>query len=198
MRMGCLSVLVLHLKLEAICSQYCHSQSRIFSEFIKRFCDLLYLFIILTWDIYYNFPLNSSNLTDLIYLLKSFNIAPNVDSPSRITPKSKTLLDNILTNCDLIYITSSVNETSSYYHLPVIANLTIYITNTPNQPLKRSFSKANISLFLHHRNPLSWYFILSWCKKIVLFYIILSILIKLYVQSIPNILDRFSNNTPLS
>ena len=78
-----------------------------------------------------------------------YNILPLINKPTRITRRSETLIDNILTNVDTNEIKSGIIQTDISDHLPIfmVENRQVSIENEIKTIYKRQYSEENILKF---------------------------------------------------
>ncbi|XP_057305356.1 uncharacterized protein LOC130642284 [Hydractinia symbiolongicarpus] len=98
--------------------------------------------------------------SDFINNLFSNLCIPHITLPTRITPRSKTLIDNIFSNCLEFSDCVSGNLTSSISdHLPqflLVPNLNIKSNSKKQNIYKRNYSKFNEEAFLLDLTKINW------------------------------------------
>ena len=93
-------------------------------------------------------------------LLSTYSFTPLIHRPTRITPFSATIIDNIFTNVSsesIIY--SRIFATKAYSdHFPIFSTINNKLTENNNKTFKRrNFSEKNISKFRKTVNRSKWY-----------------------------------------
>lgn len=101
-----------------------------------------------------------SNVNDFLNVFYNMSMYPLIDRPTRITPTSATLIDNIFTNVLTHGIKSGVliNDITDHYPVFQVTNSMPHTYNHP--PVKsRSFNQNRIQMFRNHIGLIDWKFI---------------------------------------
>ena len=113
----------------------------------------------------FNFDLLKCNdvqiINDFLSVFYNFNMYPLIDRPTRITPKSATLIDNIFTNVFTHNIKSAVVITDLTDHFPIYQCTSSAFCHDSSHYNKRSraFNKTRIHNFCNSINLVDWNFI---------------------------------------
>lgn len=96
---------------------------------------------------------------DYLNLIYSHSYTPTIIKPTRITPSSATLIDNILTN-NQVTVNSVILVTDITDHLPTILSTTINLQKKKvpkkEQSYKRSHTDCNINYFKQKLSKVNW------------------------------------------
>jgi len=98
-----------------------------------------------------------TNVREFVDAMQSNSFFPLIDKPTRITPTSSTLIDNIFTNVIQNSHTSGILYADLSDHLPIWSAGDSIPRSTPNQQTQfRSFCERNVSFFLEELRGIPW------------------------------------------
>ena len=130
------------------------------------------------------------NIANYVNTLIQHNVLPLIDKPTRITRRSETLIDNILTNTDTDKIKSGIILTDISDHLPIfmVENRQVSIENEITTIYKRQYSDGNVKKLRELiQNYADWELIKS-CKDAESAYnLFIRIFSSLYDEAFPKI-----------
>ena len=93
---------------------------------------------------------------DYIDFIYSYSLIPTIYKPTRITEKTATCIDNILTNCENVQKLAITDVTD---HMPtvLVSNMSLHEKNEPKKLLyQRCHSEDNISRFKQCLSNVNW------------------------------------------
>ena len=104
--------------------------------------------------------ITNEHVQDFIHMLSSNSFVPLINKPTRITPGSATLIDNILTNV-LSDHRTGILTTDISDHFPIFAIVHLYTTKKQFDVnyIKHDFSCTNIQHFIQDLHETNWDFI---------------------------------------
>ena len=95
--------------------------------------------------------------------LRSCGFYPNIDKPTRVTPSSHSVIDNICTNSETVtgldIDVAGILVTDISDHFPIFVHSTIQSNHIPKSgppTYTRNYSKNNINRFLAHISNTNW------------------------------------------
>lgn len=115
-----------------------------------------HLNIILCGDFNLDILTKNSESREFLCLLRSFNMQPYIDEPTRITNHSATCIDNIISNLPRFNV--NVIELSLSDHTLQYASFELLLDTERKDYFKyiRLTSETNISQLAHYLMPLQW------------------------------------------
>lgn len=118
----------------------------------------LHATIILTGDLNVNFlDTSSRNTHSLLALLYSFNLSMHVESPTRISSSSSTLLDYVCTNCDKNSVDCGTVGAGLSDHEAVVCKFSFnFGTGRSAKQYKRLFTRKNYEKFALACQDVDW------------------------------------------
>ena len=132
---------------------------------------------------------NYRPIRDYLNLLFSHSLLPEIIKPTRITPTTATLIDNIFTNNhDDIDLFITITDIS--HHFPTIISTKLYLRKNKNEnatPIyKRSFSDGNLNNLKHKLSLVKWNEILDGRDADEDYNKFIEIFMSLYDECIPS------------
>nr|CAI5834463.1 unnamed protein product [Callosobruchus analis] len=149
-------------------SLYRSSASGNIHIFFNKLTDILhflynrYKYIIIVGDINLDPDKAQENLPDMTNLLTSFGLQYYINEPTRITNRSSSCLDNIITNISSTLVSAGVIKSDMSDHYPVFVTLDYYLTKPGNDAdvqIVRAINDKRICKFVQKLRDTNWDFI---------------------------------------
>nr|CAI5842854.1 unnamed protein product [Callosobruchus analis] len=149
-------------------SLYRSSASGNIHIFINKLTDILhflynrYKYIIIVGDINLDLDKAQENLPDMTNLLTSFGLQYYINEPTRITNRSSSCLDNIITNISSTLVSAGVIKSDMSDHCPVFVTIDYYLTKPGNDAdvqIVRAINDKRICKFVQKLRDTNWDFI---------------------------------------
>jgi hypothetical protein len=114
--------------------------------------------ILLAGDFNIDLFQTTKSTTNFLDLLLSFQLSQTINSPTRITKSTSTLIDNIFTNLKSSQYTSKTFESGLSDHLALQITIPIIVTKTEPDSFvyKRTFSETSYEQFYHYLSMEQW------------------------------------------
>ena len=141
--------------------------------------------------LHYESHKQTATFLDNIY---SNNFSPSINIPTRITPRSKTLIDNIFSNyIDSDMISGNITTCISDHLMQFLIKPSHEQKNTQNQKIyRRDFRHFNAELFKRKLNEKNWDAILNLEQKNV------NLSFQIFQSTMENLLNEYAPFKPLS
>jgi exonuclease III len=101
----------------------------------------------------------NSNTQRLCDLLRSFNLKWSIESPTRITPTSRTAIDNVISNISNITVSVLNTAISDHFAQEAVIHDFKPTTYKPTVKITRTFKAHNINLLNNFLKNVNWAFL---------------------------------------